>query len=170
MYLSLSLYLYLYLHLHILKTEWNQTDRSKSDRKKLENLRPLWRQYPLPPRARKPLYSGWSTEIRLCWNKSHNGKIKSLIFRNIHFVFWWNLLFYHLHPILCFALGNNKEQVDPFSQIILIITWRQCRLLKKSYLLALTVSHKTWLPNSPFHYICPLLDNSILICHCPSYI
>lgn len=38
----------------IYETEWNQTDRSKSDRKAWENLRVLWRASPLPPRAGKP--------------------------------------------------------------------------------------------------------------------
>lgn len=88
---------------------------------------------------------------------------------NIHFIFWHYLLFCYLHPIPCSALGSSKGQVV-LPQILLITTWSRLRLEKQSFVSLLTISHKTWSPNSPLLYICLLLDNSVLIRHCPFYI
>ena len=154
---------------YIYETEWNQTDRSERARTTLENLRVPCREVPLPPRAGRPFKAAEAPESDLCWNRPRDGHPSSRIRTDARFIVWHNLLVCCLHPLLCSALGSGKGQVD-LSQIILIITWSSLRFLKQSYVFLLTISHRTWFPNSPLLYICLLLDNSVLICHCPSSI
>lgn len=160
----------------IYEAEWNQTDRSKSDRKAWENLRVLWRASPLPPRAGKP-FKAVAAQRPAFGETSLMMSKPDLCSLQTSTSYFGKICFFNTstHSLFCSRehqrascpsfLNHSDKYMKTWEGVLVNVD-----SLKKSHLFPLTVSHKTWFPNTPFLHSGLLLDNTVLMCHCPFYI